>query len=280
MKTKLFILGCLLIMGNSVYCQSRKHQFEILSKSVEDEIYPIEVVLPDEYDSTRQYPILYFTDWWFSAQAGPQLYSRMRLAGEMEPIIIVGIGTQGDINDWKLERWRDLTPTNLPDLDNSDPNGNRSRGITGGAANFLDFIKNELIPLVEAKYLSDTLNRGFFGYSLGGLFGTYVLTAEPQLFQKYFLGSPTVRYDDFVMIERIKETSPDKYSSVKAIFISVGEEEPGDYLKGFADIRDLMIKKNVPGLEVRSYIVLGEGHLLSSTPAIIKGLKFLYCSKK
>lgn len=279
MKTKLFILGCLFIIANSVYCQSQKHQFEILSRSVEGEIYPIEVVLPDEYDSTKQYPILYFTDWWFSAQAGPQLYSRMRFADEMEPIIIVGIGTQGGMNDWQQERWRDLTPMNLPEFDEPDPDGNGSRGISGGAANFLGFIKNELIPLVEAKYLSDTLNRGFFGYSLGGLFGTYVLTAEPQLFQKYFLGSPTVRYDDFIILEKLKETSPDMYSSVKSIFISVGEEEPGDYLKGFADIRDLMIKKDVPGLEVKSYIVVGEGHLLSATPAIIKGLKFLYGNK-
>ena len=279
MKTKLFLLCGFLLICDNLYCQSQKHQFEIISESVEGEIYPIEVVLPDEYDSTRQYPILYFTDWWFSAQAGPQLYSRMRLAGEMEPIIIVGIGTQGDMNDWRLERLRDLTPTNLPEFDEPDPNGNGSRGISGGAANFLDFIKNELIPLVEEKYPPDTLNRGFLGYSLGGLFGAYVLTAEPQLFQKYFIGSPTVRYDDFVMVERLKETSPDMYSSVKAIFISVGEEEPGDYLKGFADLRDLMIKKEVPGLKVKSYIVLGEGHLLSATPAIIKGLKFLYSNK-
>ncbi len=279
MKTILFTLFSTLMIGNSVYCQDQKHQFEISSKSVEGEVYPIEVVLPDDYDSTKLYPILYFTDWWFSALAGPQLFSRMRLAGEMDPIIIVGIGTIGDMNDWRLERWRDLTPTNLAEFDKSDPEENGSRGITGGAENFLAFIKDELIPLVESKYPSDTLNRGFFGYSLGGLFGAYVLSTEPKLFQKYFLGSPTLRYDGFVMVDRLKEVSPDMYSSVKAIFISVGEEESGDYLKGFADFRDLMIEKEVPGLKVKSYIVIGEGHLLSSTPAIIKGLKYLYSSK-
>jgi len=279
MKTILITLCGILMIGNSVYCQNQKRQFEISSKSVEGEIYPIEVVLPDDYDSTKFYPILYFTDWWFSAQTAPQLYNRMRFAGEMDPIIIVGIGTNGDMNDWRMERWRDLTPTNLPEFDNSDSKENGSRGISGGAEHFLDFIKDELIPLVESKYPSDTLNRGYFGYSLGGLFGAYVLATEPQLFQKYLLGSPTLRYDDFVIIERLKETSPDTYSSVKAIFISVGEEEPGDYLKGFADFRDLMIKKEVPGLKVKSYVVIGEGHLLSSTPAVIKGLKFLYSSK-
>jgi hypothetical protein len=37
--------------------------------------------------------------------------------------------------------------------------------------------------------------------------------------------------------------------------------------------------KGVPGLKVESYIVTGEGHLLASTPAIIKGIKVLYGSK-
>ena len=279
MKTGLLFLSCLLLTLNGVFSQNLKHQFEIDSKSVEGETYPIEVVLPDEYDSTLQYPVLYFTDWWFSSQAGPQLYKRMRFAEVIEPIIIVGIGTEGDMNDWRLERTRDLTPTNLPARDYPDSLASGSKGITGGAANFLAFIKNELIPLVEAKYACDTTNRGLQGYSLGGLFGCYVLVTEPQLFHKYLLGSPTVMYDDFVLIERLKETPPDMYSSVNAVFISVGEEESGDYLKGFADMRDLLNKKEVRGLQIESYIVPGEGHLLASTPAIIKGLKFFYGSK-
>ena len=279
MKKAIGTLSVLFILGSGVYSQNLKHQFEIHSTSVEGEIYPIDVVLPDEYDSTQRYPVLYFTDWWFSSEAGPQFYKRIRFAGEMEPIIIVGIGTEGDMNDWRLERWRDLTPTSLPESDYSDSIAPGSRGNSGGAANFLGFIKNELIPLVESKYACDTLNRGFLGYSLGGLFGAYVLVSEPQLFHKYLLGSPTVRYDDFIMVEKLKETPPDSYASVEAVFISVGEEESGDYLKGFADIRDLMNKKKVPGLKVESYIVPGEGHLLASTPALIKGLKFLYGNK-
>jgi predicted alpha/beta superfamily hydrolase len=277
---KAVVLLCgLFVLGSSVYCQNRKDQFEMVSRSVEGEIYPIEVVLPDDYDSTRTYPVLYFTDWWFSRQAGPHMYMRMRSADVIEPIIIVGIGTKGDMNDWILERLRDLTPTRLPELDIPDSIAAGSRGTTGGAANFLAFIKNELIPLVEDKYPCDTLDRGLLGYSLGGLFGTYVFVSEPQLFQKYLLGSPTLGLDNFTMIEKLKDTPPEIYSSVKAVFVSVGEEETGDYLKGFADLRDLINEKEVPGLKVGSYIVPGEGHLLASSPAIIKGFKFLYGHK-
>ena len=92
MKTRLIFFSCLLLALNGVYSQNLKHQFEIHSTSVEGETYPIEVVLPDEYDSTLQYPVLYFTDWWFSSETGPQFYNRMRLAEAIEPIIIVGRG--------------------------------------------------------------------------------------------------------------------------------------------------------------------------------------------
>lgn len=279
MKKISLVLSFIFVLVICTFSQNLQDQFEIKSTSVEGETYPITVVLPDEYDSSQQYPVLYFTDWFFSAQAGPQLYSRMRRAEVIEPFIIVGIGTEGDMVDWQLERWRDLTPTHLPEQDYPDSIAPGSRGTTGGAVNYLGFIRDELIPLVESKYACDPLNRGYLGYSLGGLFGSYVLVTEPQLFHKYILGSPTVMYDDFIMIERLKETPPDIYSAVEAIFVSVGEEEPGDYLKGFADLRDIMQEKGVPGLRIESYIVPGEGHLLASTPAIIKGIKFLYGSK-
>ena len=279
MKKISVLLIILFVLIGSSYSQNLQHQFEISSISVEGETYPITVVLPDEYDSTQQYPVLYFTDWWFSAQAGPHLYSRMRRAEVIESFIIVGIGTEGEMIDWQLERWRDLTPTSVPQRDYPDSIAPGSRGTTGGASNFLGFIRDELIPLVESKYACDPLNRGFLGYSLGGLFGAYVLVTEPQLFHKYILGSPTVMYDDFIVIERLEETPPDIYSEVETIFLSVGEEESGDYLKGFADLRDIMQKKGVPGLRVESSIITGEGHLLASTPAIIKGIKILYGSK-
>ena len=279
-KAFIIILGsCFLVSYSISYSQNQKQQFEIKSKSVEAEIYPIEITLPDGYDSTKQYPIVYFTDAWFGSQSFSSTYKRLRMVGVIEPIIVVGIGTNGDMTDWRMERLRDLTPTNISDYDYPDSLTIGSKGISGGAANFLSFIKNELIPVVEGKYPSDTLNRGFVGYSLGGLFGAYILSSEPQIFQHYLLGSPSLRYDNFVMINRLKETTPDKFSSIKSIFISVGEEESGDYLKGFADLRDLILKMKLPNLKLKSIIIEGEGHLLASSTAMVKGLKFMYGTK-
>jgi len=180
MKTRLLILSCLLLALNGVYSQNLKHQFEIHSTSVKGETYPIEVVLPDEYDSTLQYPVLYFTDWWFSTQSGPRLYNLMRLAEVIEPVIIVGIGTEGDMNDWRLERTRDLTPTHLQEWNLPDSIASGSRGITGGAANFLAFIKTELIPLVEAKYACDTAIGVYWDTPWGACLGPMCLLQNPS----------------------------------------------------------------------------------------------------
>lgn len=277
MKHSVFaIILSILVSNTIVYSQSQKVQFELNSRSVADEIYPIEVILPDAYDSTKQYPIVYFTDWWFYLQYDLQLHNLLRDYNITEPFIIVGIGTIGERTDWNKERRRDLTPTHLLEQDRRDSLDIGSRGITGGAENFLSFIKNELIPKIEAKFQSDTLNRGFVGYSFGGLFGAYILLNEPQLFQNYIIGSPTLQYDNFIILQRLMEVTPEQFNSIKSIFVSVGEQELGDDLKSFAELRDLLLKMDLPNLKLESTIIEGEGHISALPQTLIKGFRFVY----
>ena len=278
-KSSFLILVFILVCISIGFSQNSKHEFELKAKAVEEEIYPIEVLLPNDYDSTIRYPTVYITDWWYYKEFNPQIYKRLQVDYIIDPIILVGIGTIGDGTDLDLERRRDLTPTHLTKFDKYDSLKIGSRGITGGAHNFLRFIKNELIPVIETQYLSDTLNRGYVGYSYGGLFGTYILSIEPQLFQNYLLGSPSMAYDDFLMIERLKELDPDKLKSVNSIFITVGEKEGGDQLKGFADLRDLFLSMKLPNLNLECIIIGDEGHRASYFPSIIKGIRYLYGEK-
>lgn len=278
MKNTIMIMFGVLLFTNChiANSQTQKHLFEIKSDIVEGETYPIEVVLPDDYDSTLRYPIVYVTDWWFSSTFVTQLYNSLNDARVVQAFIMVGISNQGEMKDWRQERLRDLTPTNIPEYDKPDSLVIGSKGITGGASKFLKFIKDELIPVVEKKYLSDTLNRGLAGYSLGGLFSSFALLNEPQLFSHYLIGSPSLAYDDFIMIDKLKEIAPQKLLTVRNVFIAVGEEESGNALKGFADFRDILLKKDLPNLKLESIIVDGEGHSLASYTAVIKGFKFMY----
>lgn len=275
----LWLVIFMLLIGNNICGQYGRYNFEIKAKSVEDEIYPIEILVPDDYDPSFAYPIVYCTDWWYFLEYESESVDHLKANLLAKQIIIVGIGTIGNRTDWSLERLRDFTPTHLPEFDRQDSLKIGTRGITGGANNFLRFLKHELIPLVETKYLSDTLNRGYVGYSGGGRFGAYILYKDPYLFKHYLLGSPHLSYDNYIVIEEIKGVAPDKLSSVKTIFLSVGEEEWGDQLKGFADLRDIIKAKKLPDLNFESCIFEGEGHLTAFSKTIAFGMEHI-CFKE
>jgi hypothetical protein len=71
-------------------------------------------------------------------------------------------------------RARDYTPTKETRLPQS-----------GGADQFLAFMKNELFPFMETNYKADSKNRILMGCSLGGLFTLYTLFTQPELFSGY-----------------------------------------------------------------------------------------------
>ncbi|HSB10097.1 MAG TPA: redoxin domain-containing protein [Blastocatellia bacterium] len=70
-------------------------------------------------------------------------------------------------------------------------NTNRNRDMPipesygkGGEENFLAFLADELIPLIEQRYRTQPL-RILIGHSQGGTFAHYALTARPKVFQWY-----------------------------------------------------------------------------------------------
>jgi predicted alpha/beta superfamily hydrolase len=269
----ILIVFALVINTNLSFGQHKTESFEIASKEVKGQTYSIEVILPDGYDSTKKHPILYFTDWWFASKLVLGLYEVLKY--NIDPIIMVGIQNKSSITeeDWNRDRSRDLSPTNLPEKEKilQVP-----IGTTGGAIHFLSFIKNELIPTVENKYTSDIENRGFFGYSYGGLFGTYILVKEPDLFKKYLIGGATLWWDDYLILKEIEDLKSEHFASIKSIFLTVGENDGTVFLTDFSIIREQLLKKKTSSLKIETLIIQDENHITAIPSTILKGLKFLY----
>ena len=57
------------------------------------------------------------------------------------------------------------------------------------------------MPYVEQNYSGDPNDRGYFGYSLGGLFATWVLKEDPLLFKRMGIGSPSLQYKDYMLLK-------------------------------------------------------------------------------
>ncbi|MBE2897577.1 alpha/beta hydrolase [Pasteurellaceae bacterium 20609_3] len=94
--------------------------------------------------------------------------------------LIVGIGYVGEARYFVPERTRDYTPK-------AD---GEAFAQGGGADAFLRVIREQVSPFVEADHAIQ--QRAFFGHSFGGLFGLYAMLQQPDLFDNYFLASPSL----------------------------------------------------------------------------------------
>ena len=267
----LLLVTVLFISSATCFAQSQNEKFEITSNEVKGETYSIEVVLPDGYDAAKKYPTIYFTDWYYASNLISSLMSVLRY--NVEPFIIVGIQDKSSVDEmsWTKNRTRDLTPTYIK---TEDSLSHLPAGTSGGAKHYLSFIKNELIPAVEKKYASDIEKRGYSGYSLGGLFGTYILLNEPDLFNKYLIGSPSLWWDDYLLSKELIEMKAESLTSINSIFLAV--EEEGPQLRGYTEIKMQILQKKTDALKFETVIILDENHMTAIPSTFIKGLKFLY----
>ena len=144
---------------------------QITSTAVAGQTYELHVMLPARYnESKKSYPVLYLLDSQWDFPLLTSLYGQQYYDGFIPEIVIVGITWAGpNPGDGRL-RARDLVPSSNPSAES-------------GASKFLNFMKGELFPFVEANYRVSNTNRTLAGCSLGGLFTLYTLYKEPLLFQ-------------------------------------------------------------------------------------------------
>jgi predicted alpha/beta superfamily hydrolase len=260
------------------------------SKSVGQE-YNILVSLPsypNYAESNERYPVLYVLDpnmlfgWIAALVRESALLSAVGYptAGFVPPnLIVVGIGYPMTLyRQPKLAfslRTRDQTPTNVPDMDKV------WGGPSGGAKNFLRFIRDELMPCINSNYRTDPTDSTIVGHSFGGLFALYVLFHEPDAFRRYVASSPSLWWDKKVTFEYEREYAS-KHTELSArLFLSAGATEELEYeeahmtsnLKEFAEI---LRQRNYVGLDWKSHIFEDEGHLSVEGAAVCKGISSVF----
>lgn len=182
----------------------------------------LNIYLPESYhpDSVNTYPVIYLLDGSqdedFIHIAGLVQFGSFSWINMLPESIVVGIAN--------VDRKRDFTfPTSIKQDQQDFP-------TSGGSAAFMNFLEEELQPLVNGRYRT-TDSQTLIGQSLGGLLATEILFKKPELFDHYIIISPSLWWDD----ESLLQLAPAAFQSPKSIYVGVGKE--GEIME--RDARDL-----------------------------------------
>lgn len=264
----LFILSCNSIILNS----SDEKKQDVLTKYTElKTVYSIEasdsfylyIRIPKNYYSeNKSYPVLYLLDGDISFNMATSIVRYLQYGKDVPEIIIVGIGYGSMMNDEKINfRERDYTFSK-----------NDLFKQSGGGINFLNFIKKELIPFVDKNYKTNDV-RILNGFSLGGLFTTYTLLKEKNLFSSYIAGSPYLKSD----IDSLLKIVNGFEIFNKKLFISYGElESEIDYKIPIKNLVDELHKNVKNETKIKLQIFENGTHFTTPAEALTYGLKFIF----
>jgi predicted alpha/beta superfamily hydrolase len=251
----------------------------LISKAVGDS-FEIRVLLPPIIpgEATR-FPVVYLTD----THGGFIIDDdemRLMMLGDVPRFIAVGIGYAAapSIMQALVIRARDLTHVVAKaDVGGGFPIAGALRPSveSGGAARFLAFIRDELIPFIDAKYPTNPKDRAYWGDSLGGLFGTYVLFTKPETFNRYIIGSPSLWWADEDAI-RLGEEYLKSHDDLPAnVFLGVGALEESAKFRMVTNVlrtERMLRAKPLRGLTLTTRIFPDETHTTVAPMNFIRGM--------
>ncbi|MFT5755842.1 MAG: putative alpha/beta superfamily hydrolase [Alteromonadaceae bacterium] len=238
--------------------QISNSQSMIVKSAINNTDYEIQVALPNRYqESQTRYPVVYLLDANNDFPLVTSISRRLYQEDNLNPIIIVGISYKKDAY---IHRTADYTPTQS------------NEKIKSGQANkFIEVIKQEVIPLIDSTYRTQTDNRTIAGHSLGGLFGAYQIIKNGDLFNKYIISSPSLWWDNF------KTFSFAQHMDQKPIkvFVSVGAME-GEHMKRSAKKMINFLEKHRDKANVKTTILNGETHGTAKFRAYADSFRWLF----
>jgi len=147
------------------------------------------VHLPRGYETGKDaYPVLVVLDAEVHFGLTAAALDELSGGGRIPPMIVVGVTN--------TDRTRDMTPS----MPKTDFGGAPWAGSAGGAARFLSFIADELLPTIDKRYRTRHY-RVLAGHSLGGLFAVYALMNRPEVFNGYLAISPSLWWDEQALVK-------------------------------------------------------------------------------
>jgi len=170
--------------------------------------------LPSSYETSKKnYPILVLLDGEVSYHSYSGILNQMTQGGQIPEMIIVAITN--------VDRVRDYTPTNyLTNLNGSSAVENHK--TSGGSAQFLEFIEQELLPEIEKKYRTNTF-KTLVGISHGGLLVGSAFLSKETTFNGFVSMDPSFWWDNQQVVKKLEKTDLNQIEN-KRIYVSTADK--------------------------------------------------------
>lgn len=216
----------------------------------------LSIFLPEGYDaSTTKFPVIYVLDADGRDQHTVPTARFLFLNNKMPKVIVVGV--------FNTDRNHDF----LPDSSQSAITG-------GGADNFIQFFKKELIPYINKNFKTESFNV-LVGHSFGGVFAMHALLSDPDLFDAYIAIDPSFWYKNQMMIKNAKIEFLKSKDWKKSLFIT-GREGGG--MKDMAvSPMDSLLKSSAPEpLDWKVIAYANEDHGSVPFKSVYDGFRFIF----
>lgn len=246
--------------------------------------YRVFVALPDSYrTSTRRYPVLFVTDADYGFPIARSIAQRLARHAGLEESIVVGL-SYADGDTGVYSRRRDYTPSIPGGVYRSDMP--QRAPAFGQAQAYGRFLVTQVLPLVRAQYRADMRRKIFVGHSYGSLLGLQLLLSEPQSFEHYILGSPSLWFDRGVMFEREKAYATTNKDLPASVYFGIGgletlapgkkrarSEEDADMVDDLREFDAALKLRRYPGLTTKLGVFRDEDHASVFPLVLTHGLR-------
>jgi len=243
---------------------STKHDFIQHSPETGTD-YHIFVVAPDAKREPGPWPAVLFMDGDDQFKPAVAAYRAARQAGEVPPLLLVGVGYGASYRSPANRRARDYTATPLA-----------TEADSGGADRFLAFLTATLVPELARRHPLRAGACGLAGHSLGSLVALHALFQPRPAFNRFLASAPALWWDDRAMLCAAQQLQRTGVFLPAKLFLCVGVDDTPSMTGDLELLEQQLVALPFPGLEVTSRKFSQRDHYNVLPDAFRSGLGFLF----